>query len=79
MRPATWNGLVPERSWPPGSEAIVLEGGKNLDGYAIFTRQPFGHRVSPFVVDEFTSRDVEAAPIRCCSPSPTISIAVNPG
>jgi GNAT superfamily N-acetyltransferase len=60
-RAAGWNGLVPTQMWRPGSEVIVLEGAEGLAGYAIFTEQPFGHTVSPFVVVELAARDVEAA------------------
>jgi hypothetical protein len=61
VRPVTWNGLAPERTWRPGSEVMVVEGDEGLAGYTIFTRQPFGHTLSPFVVDEMAARSVEAA------------------
>ena len=60
-RPAGWNGLIPERTWRPGSQAIVLERDGGLAGYAVFTGQPFGHTVSPFAIDELAARDVVAA------------------
>ena len=60
-RQAGWNQLVVTQTWQPGSEVVILERDEQVAGYAIMKESQFGHGVSPFVVDELTARDTEAA------------------
>jgi predicted acetyltransferase len=60
-RPPDWNKLVPEKTWSPGSEAIVLEHQGGISAYAIFTRPLYGHHKPEFRVDEMAARDQASA------------------
>jgi GNAT superfamily N-acetyltransferase len=60
-RPPTWNQLHDTALWRPGSEALIVEQDGRLVGYAIQQEQLFGRTRAPFVVDELTALDVEAA------------------
>lgn len=58
-RQDSWNRLIEQQTWSPGSEVLVFEAEGKIKGYAILEGQRFG-KIKPPVVDELAARDVTA-------------------
>lgn len=59
VREAEWDGRVPQGTWKPGSELLVLEdaAGAAVTGYALLRGRSFGDRVRTVVVHELAAWD----------------------
>ncbi len=62
-RPADWNRLVPQTTWRPGSEVLVVEAEGTLAGYAIVAGRSFGDGYFGLTVKEAVASDAGVA--RC--------------
>ncbi|MCY0947793.1 hypothetical protein [Streptomyces antarcticus] len=67
VREAGWDGRVPQGTWMPGSEllvlVLVLEGGDGaVAGHALVTGRAFGDGVRSLVVHEMGAVDAAGAP-----------------
>lgn len=60
-RARNWNRFVPQKTWHPGSEAIVIEYAGRVAAYAIFIRPLYGHRKPELRVDEMAAHDRASA------------------
>ncbi len=60
-RPADWNRLVPQTTWRPGSEILVVEAEGTLAGYAIVAGRSFGDSYFGLAVQEMAARDTGIA------------------
>ncbi|WP_250291093.1 GNAT family N-acetyltransferase [Frankia sp. CiP1_Cm_nod1] len=60
-RPAYWNRLVPQTTWRPGSEILVVEAEGTLAGYAIVAGRSFGDSYFGLTVQEMAARDTSIA------------------
>ncbi|MFG1665042.1 GNAT family N-acetyltransferase [Streptomyces sp. Y7] len=55
-----WNRLVPQATWKPGSQTLVLHTHGTLAGYAVLEGRAFGDPVGSVVVDELVAEDAAA-------------------
>ena len=60
-RPADWNRLVPQTTWRPGSEILVVEAEGMLAGYAIMAGRSFGDGYFGLTVQEMAASDADVA------------------
>jgi ribosomal protein S18 acetylase RimI-like enzyme len=60
-RHAGWHRLIPQETWRPGSEALVLEANGAVVGYVILQGQSFGHNAPSVIVDEMAAQDAGVA------------------
>ncbi|MFI5828635.1 GNAT family N-acetyltransferase [Streptomyces sp. NPDC051578] len=56
-----WNRLVPQATWEPGSQTLVLHNRDALAGYAVLEGRAFGDPLGSVVVDELVAEDAAAA------------------
>ncbi|MER5868537.1 GNAT family N-acetyltransferase [Streptomyces sp. NPDC002044] len=62
VREAGWDGRVPQGTWKPGSELLVLEDGDGaVAGYALLKGRAFGDGVRSLVVHEMGAVDAAGA------------------
>jgi GNAT superfamily N-acetyltransferase len=59
-RDAGWNRLIPQATWQPGSQTLVLRGGGAVVGYAVLEGRAFGDPIGSLVVDELVAKDAAA-------------------
>ncbi|MYS92409.1 putative acetyltransferase involved in intracellular survival [Streptomyces chartreusis NRRL 3882] len=56
-----WNRLVPQATWKPGSQTLVLRNHDSLAGYAVLEGRAFGDPLGSVVVDELVAEDAATA------------------
>lgn len=56
-----WNRLVPQATWKPGSQTLVLGTPDALAGYAVLEGRAFGDPLGSVVADELVAKDAAAA------------------
>jgi GNAT superfamily N-acetyltransferase len=56
-----WNRLLPQTTWKPGSQTLVLEAGTAVVGYAVLAGRAFGDPLASLTVDELVAEDAAAA------------------
>jgi hypothetical protein len=56
-----WNRLVPQGTWNPRSQTLVLRIHDALAGYAVLEGRAFGDPVGSVLVDEVVAEDAAAA------------------
>ncbi|MFF8381583.1 GNAT family N-acetyltransferase [Streptomyces sp. NPDC015661] len=56
-----WNRLVPQATWKPGSQTLVLRSHDALAGYAVLEGRAYGDPLGSVVVDELVAEHAAAA------------------
>ncbi|MFG2576170.1 hypothetical protein [Streptomyces sp. NPDC048481] len=59
-RPAIWNRPIPQTTWAPGSQTLVLQAGTAAVGYAVLEGRAFGDLLGSLIVDELVAEDAAA-------------------
>lgn len=60
-RHAGWNRLIPQATWKPGSQTLVLGTRSAAVGYAVLEGRAFGDPLGSLTVDELVAEDAAAA------------------
>ncbi|WP_314252325.1 GNAT family N-acetyltransferase [Streptomyces kutzneri] len=60
-RQAGWNRLVPQTTWTPGSQTLIVQAGDAVSGYAVLEGRAFGDPLGTLSVDELVAGDTDAA------------------
>ncbi|MFF1744485.1 GNAT family N-acetyltransferase [Streptomyces mirabilis] len=60
-RHAGWNRLIPQATWKPGSQTLVLQTDGAAVGYAVLEGRAFGDPLGSLTVDELVAENAAAA------------------
>ncbi|WP_328513042.1 GNAT family N-acetyltransferase [Streptomyces mirabilis] len=56
-----WNRLIPQATWKPGSQTLILQTDGAAAGYAVLQGRAFGDPLSSLTVDELVAENAAAA------------------
>ncbi|MGW1728916.1 GNAT family N-acetyltransferase [Streptomyces sp. NPDC002306] len=61
VRHAGWNRLIPQATWKPGSQTLILQSDGAAVGYAVLEGRAFGDPLGSVTVDELAAENAAAA------------------
>ncbi len=61
VRHSGWNRLIPQATWKPGSQTLVLQPDGAAVGYAVLEGRAYGDPLGSLTVDELVAEDAAAA------------------